>query len=81
MGKPIVPYECEEQIAVIEYCKLNNIVVNHTANEGKRSYQQGSLLKKMGLSKGFPDISILMARGKYHGFYIEMKLKGVIQSE
>ncbi len=76
MARTVIPYEYEEQIAVIEFCELNNILVNHTANEGKRTYYQGNLLKKMGLKKGFPDVSILEPRGKYHGFYIEMKRKG-----
>lgn len=72
----VVPYESDDQITVIEWCKLHGILVNHTANEGKRTPWQGNKLKKMGLSKGFPDISILEPRGKYHGLYIEMKRKG-----
>ncbi len=76
MERTIIPYEYEEQITVIEYCQLNGILVNHTANEGKRSYSEGHKLKEMGLSKGFPDISVLEPRGRFHGFYIEMKRKG-----
>ena len=74
--KEPLPYEWEEQITVIQYCQLNNILCNHTPNEGKRSYSEGRKLKEMGLSKGFPDISILEPMGKYHGLYIEMKRKG-----
>lgn len=80
-NKAPLPYEWEEQITVIQYCKLNNILCNHTPNEGKRSYSEGRKLKEMGLSKGFPDISILEPKGKYHGLYIEMKRKGNKLSE
>lgn len=74
--KAPLPYEWQEQVTVIEYCQYNNILCNHTPNEGKRSLAEGRKLKQMGLSPGFPDISILEPRGKYHGFYIEMKHKG-----
>jgi hypothetical protein len=65
--------EDAEQIAVIEYCDLLRIPIVHVANEGKRSLTYGSRLKSMGLKKGFPDLLIPRARGKYHGFAIEMK--------
>ena len=70
------PQEWEEQVTVIQYCQYHSILCNHTPNEGKRSLAEGKKLKEMGLSPGFPDISILEPRGKYHGFYIEMKRKG-----
>lgn len=79
--KAPLPYEWQEQVTVIQYCTLNNILCNHTPNEGKRSYSEGRKLKKMGLSKGFPDISIFEPKGKYHGFFIEMKRKGNKVSE
>ena len=75
------PYEWQDQITVISYCQINNILCNHTPNEGKRSYAEGNKLKRMGLSKGFPDISILEPRGEFHGLYIEMKRKGNKASE
>lgn len=79
--KAPLPYEWQEQVTVIQYCTLNNILCNHTPNEGKRSIQEGRKLKEMGLSPGFPDISILEPKGKFHGFYIEMKRKGNKLSE
>jgi hypothetical protein len=34
-------------------------------------------LKRMGVSKGFPDIEVPLPSGHFHGFYVEMKaLKG-----
>ena len=70
--KPIAT-ETEEQIAVIEYCDLKGIPIYHIANEGKRTRYTGDLLKRMGMRKGFPDLCVPVAKGKYHGFYIEMK--------
>ena len=70
------PFEWQEQVTVIQYCQLNHILCNHTPNEGKRSLAEGKKLKEMGLSPGFPDVSILEPKGKYHGFYIEMKRVG-----
>ena len=34
----------------------------HTVNEGKRSPRVGAELKKMGMKKGFPDISLLVPK-------------------
>lgn len=30
----------------------------------------------MGLAKGFPDLFFPLPRGRYHGLFIEMKVKG-----
>jgi hypothetical protein len=65
--------EGAEQEAVIEYCDLMHIPAVHVANEGKRSKSYGAKLKRMGLRRGFPDIIVFCAKGKYHGLAIEMK--------
>lgn len=65
--------ETAEQIAVVEYCAIKHIPVVHIPNEGKRSAATGANLVRMGLKKGFPDLFIPRARGKYHGLFIEMK--------
>jgi hypothetical protein len=47
-------------------------------NEGKR---HPSLAKRVGIQAGIPDLHIVKSVGKWHSFYIEMKLpngKGVI---
>lgn len=71
----MIKVSCEdtEQIKVIEYCDLLGIPIAHIPNEGKRSKSYGARLKRMGLRKGFPDLFITRARGKYHGLFIEMK--------
>ncbi len=65
--------ESGEQEAVIDYCDLMHIPAVHIPNEGKRSISYGAKLKRMGMRRGFPDIFIARARGKYHGLVIEMK--------
>lgn len=65
--------EDSEQEAVIEYCDLMRIPVVHIPNEGKRSVAYEMRMKRMGLRSGFPDLFVPLARGKYHGLFIEMK--------
>lgn len=65
--------EDEVQQAVIDYCQIKNIKVAHIANEGKRSAYYGAKMKRMGLSKGFPDLFFPSPQGKYHGLMIELK--------
>ena len=45
----------------------------HTANEGKRTPQQGARLKAMGMRPGVSDYFLPVARGGSHGLWIEMK--------
>lgn len=42
-------------------------------NGGKRSLATASLLKAEGVKPGVPDIFLPVARGGYHGMYIELK--------
>lgn len=48
----------------------------HVPNEGKRSKATGAKMKRMGLRRGVPDICLPVARGGFHGLYIEMKAVG-----
>lgn len=75
------PLEKEEQIAFVEYCENNRISVVSTQNGFKMpkaafNYAAYSkTLKKMGLSKGFPDLIILEKnKSKTHEvLFVEMK--------
>ena len=75
----LVPTESEEQQGLFCYCSVEMSrypdldMLVHTPNEGKRSKAQGAKLKREGLRKGFPDISLCVAKGPYHGLYIELK--------
>lgn len=65
--------EDAEQEAVVEYCELLHIPIVHIPNEGKRSLSYAARMKRMGLRSGFPDLLVPLARGGYHGLFIEMK--------
>lgn len=65
--------EAEEQITVVDFCRISGIPVVHIPNEGKRSPWRGAEEVRMGLARGFPDLFLPIARGKYHGLMIEMK--------
>lgn len=45
----------------------------HVPNEGQRSRATGGRLRAEGLKRGVPDICLPVARGKFHGLYIELK--------
>ena len=45
----------------------------HIPNERKCTPQQGARLKRMGVNSGVPDLHLPVARGVYHGLYLEMK--------
>jgi VRR-NUC domain-containing protein len=47
----------------------------HIANGGGRSKREGKKLKQMGVRRGIPDYFLSLARGIYHGCYIEVKRK------
>jgi len=67
--------EAQEQAAVIEYCDYMKIPVYHVPNGGKRNAREAANLKRQGVKPGVPDLCVPVARGGFHGLYIEMKTK------
>lgn len=65
--------EADEQKAVVAYLKMRDIPFYHIPNEAKRNPRTASHLKALGMVAGVPDLCIPVARGVYHGLYIEMK--------
>ena len=73
----------EDQIqqAVIRWSQQANVrkmfpqlaLLYHIPNERKCTPQQGARLKRMGVKSGVPDLHLPVARGVYHGLYLEMK--------
>lgn len=49
--------------------------VHHVANERRVSWHYGKILKQKGVRSGVPDICAPIPSGKYHGLYIELKIK------
>lgn len=94
MGRCVVPYEEDEQMAFVSWCNLNNIKVHHSGNEiggSTRALKIRAIkMKKMGTSKGFPDLLVFVpVRGitgeidAYEPIAIEMKRQkgGVVSPE
>lgn len=59
-----VPLEEDEQIAFVRWCRLQDIRVHHSGNEigGSTSAMKARAvkMKKMGTSKGFPDLLVFI---------------------
>lgn len=54
-------------------------LLHHIPNGGKREARTAVNLKKEGVKAGVPDICLPVARGQYHGLYIELKtVKGKV---
>lgn len=75
-----VPTEAMEQtwlfqwaadMARIKYPEL--ALMYHIPNGGSRNKVEAARLKGQGVKAGIPDIFLPVARGGYHGLYIEMK--------
>ena len=50
-------------------------LLHHIPNGGKRDVRTAANLKKEGVKAGVPDMCLPVARGQYHGLYIELKTK------
>lgn len=53
----------------------------HIPNGGKRNAREAANLKRQGVKAGVPDIHLPVARGRYHGLYIELKVGRNTQTE
>ena len=47
--------------------------LHHVPNGGKRDKATAIALKRQGVKAGVPDIHLPVAKGSYHGLYIELK--------
>jgi hypothetical protein len=76
------PYESQEHSALWQWCQLSfNVypelrLLYHIPNGERRSPKDGAKLKRMGVRPGIPDWCLPVARGSFHGLYIEMKRLG-----
>lgn len=71
--------ESDEQQALFQWAKLMQgqhpelSLLHAIPNGGKRNIKEASRLKKEGAKAGVSDIFLPVARGSYHGLYIELK--------
>lgn len=74
-----IPTESNEQQTLFDWAKRHEgkwpelALLYHIPNEGKRNLKTGARMKAEGLRSGVPDICLPVARGGYHGLYIELK--------
>ena len=68
-------YEAMEQQALFRWAAyIPEIKYMYAVpNGGSRHRLEAANLKKQGVKAGVPDICLPLAKGKYHGLYIEMK--------
>lgn len=71
--------EYQEQRALFEICAMLKgqypevALLFHIPNGGRRDAGEAANLKKQGVKPGVPDLFLPVARGGYHGLFIEMK--------
>ena len=72
--------EAQEQVALFQWANLARQeypeleLLHHIPNGGRRDKKEAGALKRQGVKAGVPDISLPVARGGYHGLYIELKV-------
>ena len=75
----VIPTEHQEQCALFEWAAwmakhIPELRLMHAIpNGGKRDIRTAAMLKAEGVKPGVPDICLPVARGEYHGLYIELK--------
>ena len=78
-SKPALPTEAQEQAALMRWTQAVRgqypelALLFHVPNEGQRSTITGAHLRQQGLKRGVPDLMLPVARGGYHGLFVEMK--------
>lgn len=68
-----LPTERQEQVLFVVWLRKQGFRVSASANGGSRNFLEAINLKRMGVSKGYPDVEVPYPCGHFHGFYIEMK--------
>ena len=74
-----IQHEANEQAALFSWAKFVKgkypeiSLLYHIPNGGSRNRLEAANLKRQGVKAGVPDLCLPVARGRYHGLYIEMK--------
>lgn len=79
--------ENQEQAALMEWAELASgahpelRLLHAVPNGGQRDGRTAAVLQRTGVKSGVPDLCLPVARGGFHGLYIELKrLKGGVLS-
>lgn len=79
-AKAYVPLEEEEQRVLMSWAELEAqrehpelALLYHVPNGGARNKATAGKLRAEGVKAGVPDLCLPVARGGYHGLYIELK--------
>ena len=71
------PSEDVIQIALLEWLRLHDRraweLTHHSPNGGHRSAVTGARFKALGVRRGFPDLTLWLPRGGFHGLAVELK--------
>ncbi len=85
---PPIPKEQIEQEALFQWAKAMErtdprLRLLNSSQNGMRasSLYQAVAAKKAGMKKGFPDVSLPVPSGCWHGLFIEMKRAGGVPSD
>lgn len=80
--------ESQLQILLFDWCHMNRQkypelqLMFHIPNGGYRNINTAKRLKAEGVKAGVPDICLPIAKGNYHGLYLELKTdKGRLSKE
>lgn len=74
-----IPTEAQEQAALFSWAVLQSgkypelRLLYHVPNGGSRHKAEAVRLRTEGVKAGVPDLCLPVARGQYHGLYIELK--------
>ena len=77
--KRLLPSEGEEQARLFSWCRMQSWqhpelgLLFHIPNGGSRNKAEAGRFKAEGVKAGVPDLLLPVARGGYHGLFIELK--------
>jgi len=75
-----IDHENGAQEALFSWCDIQRHkypelkLLYHVPNGGKRDARTAQALKRQGVKAGVPDLCLPVARGGWHGLYIELKV-------
>ena len=74
---PLQPSEEQTQIALVKWFELQHPAaapwLHHSPGGGLRNKVVAGKMKAMGTRRGFPDLTLWVRRGGFHGLAVELK--------